>query len=46
VQLAGTVVRIRPRAAGVDRRPPAWFDCDTPEDLAQAQRWARRSHQD
>ena len=29
------VVRITLRG-----EPPPWFDCDTPEDLAQAQRWA------
>lgn len=24
----------------IDGDPPPWFDCDTPEDLAQARRWA------
>jgi molybdenum cofactor guanylyltransferase len=36
VAAAGAVVRVPADGAG----PPAWFDCDTPQDLATARDWA------
>ncbi len=35
IAAAPDVVRLKLRGD-----PPPWFDCDTPDDLAQAQRWA------
>lgn len=46
VALAGVVARVGPRPGSASGGPPPWFDCDTPEDLDQAQRWARRSNED
>lgn len=38
VDAAGPVAHVR--GLTVDGRPPPWFDCDTPTDLAQAEGWA------
>lgn len=40
VALAGEPVRIAPPRTDTGGRPPPWFDCDTPEDLARAERSA------
>jgi molybdopterin-guanine dinucleotide biosynthesis protein A len=48
VDVAGVVVRTARKFTGVDAGavPPPWFDCDTPEDLVRARRWATRLSED
>jgi molybdopterin-guanine dinucleotide biosynthesis protein A len=38
----GPLVAVRVPPAADPRRPPAWFDCDTPAQLALARRWHER----
>lgn len=37
-EAAGRVTRVA-GLGGDGSRPPPWFDCDTPDDLARAERW-------